>query len=50
VITVPAYFNDQQKQATVDAGKIAGLEVLRVINEPNAAAMSYGMSKPEEDE
>ena len=45
VITVPAYFNDSQRQATKDAGKISGLEVLRVINEPTAAALSYGMEK-----
>ncbi len=45
VITVPAYFNDAQRQATKDAGKIAGLEVLRIINEPTAAALSYGMEK-----
>ena len=47
VITVPAYFNDAQRQATKDAGKIAGLEVLRIINEPTAAALSYGMDKKE---
>ena len=45
VITVPAYFNDQQRQATKDAGKIAGLEVLRIINEPTAAALAYGLNK-----
>jgi molecular chaperone DnaK len=45
VITVPAYFNDSQRQATKDAGKIAGLEVLRIINEPTAAALAYGMEK-----
>src|SRR3974377_1160974 len=45
VITVPAYFNDAQRQATKDAGKIAGLEVLRIINEPTAAALSYGLDK-----
>jgi molecular chaperone DnaK len=45
VITVPAYFNDAQRQATKDAGKIAGLEVLRIINEPTAAALAYGLSK-----
>src|SRR5579859_7557483 len=45
VITVPAYFNDSQRQATEDAGKIAGLEVLRIINEPTAAALAYGMEK-----
>ena len=44
VITVPAYFNDSQRQATKDAGKIAGLEVLRIINEPTAAALAYGVS------
>ena len=45
VITVPAYFNDAQRQATKDAGKISGLEVLRIINEPTAAALSYGLDK-----
>src|SRR5438477_7478761 len=45
VITVPAYFDDQQRQATKDAGQIAGLEVLRIINEPTAAALAYGMDK-----
>ena len=45
VITVPAYFNDQQRQATKDAGKIAGLEVLRIINEPTAAALAYGLDR-----
>src|SRR5487761_2026303 len=45
VITVPAYFNDAQRQATKDAGQIAGLEVLRIINEPTAAALAYGMDK-----
>src|ERR1700721_4212512 len=45
VITVPAYFNDAQRQATKDAGKIAGLEVLRIINEPTAAALAYGLNK-----
>ena len=45
VITVPAYFNDSQRQATRDAGKIAGLEVLRIINEPTAAALAYGLDK-----
>jgi molecular chaperone DnaK len=45
VVTVPAYFNDSQRQATQDAGKIAGLEVLRIINEPTAAALSYGLEK-----
>jgi molecular chaperone DnaK len=48
VITVPAYFNDSQRQATKDAGKIAGLEVLRIINEPTAAALAYGLEKAEE--
>jgi molecular chaperone DnaK len=47
VITVPAYFNDAQRQATKDAGKIAGLEVLRIINEPTAAALAYGLEKEE---
>jgi len=42
VITVPAYFNDDQRQATINAGKIAGLEVKRIVNEPTAAALSYG--------
>merc|ERR1711884_166516 len=45
VITVPAYFNDSQRQATKDAGKIAGLEVLRIINEPTAASLAYGFEK-----
>lgn len=45
VITVPAYFNDSQRQATKDAGKIAGLNVLRIINEPTAAALAYGLDK-----
>ena len=45
VITVPAYFNDAQRQATKDAGKIAGLEVLRIINEPTAASLAYGLDK-----
>ncbi|MDG1970094.1 MAG: molecular chaperone DnaK, partial [Paracoccaceae bacterium] len=49
VITVPAYFNDAQRQATKDAGKIAGLEVLRIINEPTAAALAYGLDKSDED-
>ena len=48
VITVPAYFNDSQRQATKDAGKIAGLEVLRIINEPTAASLAYGMDKDKE--
>ena len=47
VITVPAYFNDAQRQATKDAGKIAGMEVLRIINEPTAAALAYGLEKKE---
>ena len=47
VITVPAYFNDSQRQATKDAGRIAGLEVLRIINEPTAAALAYGVDKQE---
>ena len=50
VITVPAYFNDAQRQATKDAGKIAGLEVLRIINEPTAAALAYGLDKTNKDE
>lgn len=50
VITVPAYFNDSQRQATKDAGKIAGLEVERIINEPTAAALAYGIDKEEEDQ
>jgi len=49
VITVPAYFNDDQRQATKDAGKIAGLEVKRIINEPTAASLAYGLDKEEED-
>ncbi|EFM12733.1 chaperone protein DnaK [Paenibacillus curdlanolyticus YK9] len=48
VITVPAYFNDSQRQATKDAGKIAGLEVLRIVNEPTAAALAYGLEKKED--
>ena len=48
VVTVPAYFNDSQRQATKDAGQIAGLNVLRVINEPTAAALAYGMDKTED--
>ena len=48
VITVPAYFSDAQRQATKDAGKIAGLEVMRIINEPTAAALAYGMDKENE--
>ena len=50
VITVPAYFNDSQRQATKDAGQIAGLEVLRIINEPTAAALAYGLDKQGNDE
>jgi molecular chaperone DnaK len=49
VITVPAYFNDSQRQATKDAGKIAGLEVMRIINEPTAAALAYGLDKKEHE-
>lgn len=48
VITVPAYFNDSQRQATKDAGKIAGLDVLRIVNEPTAAALAYGLDKSED--
>ena len=47
VVTVPAYFNDSQRQATKDAGKIAGIDVLRIINEPTAAALAYGLEKKE---
>lgn len=50
VITVPAYFNDQQRQATKDAGRIAGLNVLRIINEPTAAAIAYGLDNPDQKE
>ena len=50
VITVPAYFNDAQRQATKDAGKIAGLEVLRIINEPTAAALAYGIDKTDKEQ
>ena len=50
VITVPAYFNDSQRQATKDAGKIAGLEVLRIINEPTAASLAFGMDKESQDQ
>ncbi len=50
VVTVPAYFNDSERQATKDAGRIAGLEVERIINEPTAAALAYGMDKQEEDQ
>ena len=49
VVTVPAYFNDSQRQATKDAGKIAGLEVLRIINEPTAASLSYGLDKKDNE-
>src|SRR5436190_17603280 len=49
VITVPAYFNDTQRQATKDAGKIAGLEVLRIINEPTAASLAYGLDKKKDE-
>src|SRR5215472_16513760 len=48
-ITVPAYFNDSQRQATKDAGKIAGLEVLRIVNEPTAAALAYGLDKKKDE-
>jgi molecular chaperone DnaK len=48
VVTVPAYFNDSQRQATKDAGQISGLNVLRVINEPTAAALAYGMDKTDD--
>ena len=49
VITVPAYFNDSQRQATKDAGKIAGLNVLRIINEPTAASLAYGLDKKKDE-
>ena len=49
VITVPAYFNDSQRQATKDAGAIAGLEVLRIVNEPTAAALAYGLDKKKDE-
>merc|ERR1711935_451493 len=49
VITVPAYFNDSQRQATMDAGKIAGVEVLRIINEPTAASLAYGLDKKQNE-
>src|SRR5215203_6198895 len=49
VITVPAYFNDSQRQATKDAGQIAGLEVLRIINEPTAASLAYGLDKKQDE-
>src|SRR5439155_21690054 len=50
VITVPTYFNDSQRNATKDAGKIAGLEVLRIINEPTAASLAYGLDKKKDEE
>ena len=50
VVTVPAYFNDSQRQATKDAGAIAGLNILRIINEPTAAAIAYGLDKKSEQE
>src|SRR5437870_13446221 len=50
VITVPAYFNDSQRQATKDAGQIAGLAVLRIVNEPTAAALAYGLDKQNKEE
>src|SRR5207248_7007867 len=49
VITVPAYFNDAQRQATNDAGRIAGLEVMRIINEPTAASLAYGLDKKKDE-
>ena len=49
VITVPAYFNDAQRNATKDAGKIAGLEVLRIINEPTASSLAYGLDKKKDE-
>ena len=49
VITVPAYFNDAQRQATKDAGQIAGLDVMRIVNEPTAAALAYGLDKKQEE-
>src|SRR5206468_11444529 len=49
VITVPAYFNDSQRNATKDSGKIAGLEVLRIINEPTAASLAYGLDKKKDE-
>ena len=48
IVTVPAYFNDSQRQATKDAGQISGLNVLRVINEPTAAALAYGMDRSDD--
>ena len=50
VITVPAYFNDAERQATKEAGEIAGLEVKRIINEPTAAALAYGLDKKDKDQ
>src|SRR5699024_12585265 len=50
VITVPAYFNDAQRQATKDAGQIAGLNALRIVNEPTAAALAYGLDKGEQEQ
>ena len=50
IVTVPAYFNDSQRQATKDAGTISGLNVLRIINEPTAAAIAYGLDKKYKDE
>src|SRR2546430_1334600 len=50
VITVPAYFNDSQRQATKDAGQVSGLEVLRIINEPTAAALAYGLDKKKDEQ
>ena len=50
IITVPAYFNDSQRQATKDAGQIAGLEVLRIINEPTAASLAYGLDKKKDEQ
>ena len=50
VITVPAYFNDAQRQATKEAGEIAGLNVLRIINEPTAAALAYGLDKADKEQ
>ena len=49
VITVPAYFNDSQRQATKDAGRIAGMEVMRIINEPTASSLAYGMDKKQDE-
>jgi molecular chaperone DnaK len=50
VITVPAYFNDSQRQATKDAGTIAGLDVVRIVNEPTAASLAYGIDKKKNEE